>query len=241
MSEHAPGTPITHDFNQAIGKRLLDGRARLQDTDTDQENHRRAVRALLNNMYEVSGDPSGSDPEDYFDEGDVATLKSFNAIMKHLYPGGWPVKGDMTTHDLSMRVGWLGQKHIWTRRDRSAKSGTFNLTRTRKLGAGRLGIKFAQLGTSPTQQVALGEDGKLYSERDPGALNKSKGLGWGRLPDPDLTRAALSRGHGMFDLYGRGSGIGSLANSLMLTLPQEDIREARKIIEEHASTGSGQT
>lgn len=221
MPEFAPNTQPTDDIHKVVGRMLSDHRAELGDSDAHHQEHAAAIQALLHRMYEISDEPAGAEPADYFEPDDVATLMSFADIMDHM---GWPEAGA-----LDMRVGRLGSD-IWKSGHSTAKHPLFNWTRTQKIDRGNLrGYQFAQFGTIPTQQIAFGNDRKLYSLRSH-ELSHSKGSGWGALPEPDLVLAALSKGHTMFDLYGRGSGSGTVATSLTLTLDAEHARQIRGLI-----------
>jgi hypothetical protein len=86
-----------------------------------------------------------------------------------------------------------GGRPVWTSSMNVAKAGLTKALFIHKVGYTRRAYPSWRLNVMPTQQVAVCiEDGYLYSLRGPDDLIESKGMGWGRLPDPDYLLAAIN-------------------------------------------------
>ena len=62
-------------------------RHRDQETRPGAPGYEVALRDLMTHMIEISGDPSGSDPEDYMDPDDAQVCRRVVALANQL---GWP-------------------------------------------------------------------------------------------------------------------------------------------------------
>lgn len=139
---------------------------------------------LARHMYEISDDPSGSDPSLYFNnEEDQKTLKQFLRMATELdWPDAEPI--------IDMRASRKGIP-AWTGSLRTAKAGLTKALFFPKIKDTQRGYLFGRLNVKPTQQVAICEDGRLRSLRSGAALIESKGIGWGRLPDREYLLPAI--------------------------------------------------
>lgn len=158
--------------------------------------YKEAVDRLAAHMYKISDDPSGSNPADYLSPEDADFCARFVEVANQ---HGWPHAGviEMRTPGRALApVGWLlfRDKSVptWTKPLRTAKAGLTKVLFFPRQEEHK-GYVFGRLGASLRQPVALCDDGLLRSLRGR-ELYKSKGLGWGRLPDPDLLKPALGIG-----------------------------------------------
>lgn len=153
---------------------------------------REAGRRLFQHMIDISDDPTGSDPAEYLHPQDAETCRQFVDWAKANH---WP-----GARDLSMRSAWmkgwtdsvLGHRvalPAWRSSPHSVKAPW-----TKRLFFPVVsewqGYSFGKLRMASGQVVALCDDGLLRSERGP-ELTRSKGIGWGRLPDKDVLLAAV--------------------------------------------------
>lgn len=182
MSEFGPG------FQQLITDR--------RKSFDEQSLKREDTRKLLDHMFEISGDPSGSPLDLYLDEEEVAQCQQFLQLAEEL---AWP-----DSVNINMRT---GSKLPFSSFAFSAWRTNLNNTKadlTKGLffpeTSQNKGYVFGKLGLASSQQVALCYDGLLRSYRGR-ELKKSKGIGWGRLPDPGLMTPLLSSGRSLVD-YG---------------------------------------
>lgn len=157
----------------------------------DAEEHEAALRDLTADMLEISGDPSGSYPEDYMTEEDAEVCERVVELANYL---GWPNANDLGT----MEVPRFDLYPTRNSRLHIAKAGLTKLFFFKDRGEAHRGYILGKLGASPDQVVALCDDGLLRSYRSH-ELDRSNGIGWGRLPDPDILHAALDIGreHGV--------------------------------------------
>lgn len=150
------------------------------------------IRDLFGHMEKISGNPAGTELNEYFDEEEV---KICNQFLLQAEETGW-VRSD----PISMQACWVrkipsGEKvPAWTSRLRTAKSGLTKALFFPQIGKEYRGYSFAKLGISPSQRVALCSDGLLRSLRGP-ELNESMAIGWGKLPDKSKLTPALSPGY----------------------------------------------
>jgi len=149
----------------------------------------RARRELSRDMYEKSGDPSGSDPSSYLAAEDVQLLSQFVELAN---AASWP---HATTFDLKSPwspLGVLGVK-AWRKPTDTGKSWLKRDFVMHRIGGTHQGYVFGQLSTRPSQGVAICDDGLLRSHRGP-ELARSNGYGWGALPKPELLLSNLDKG-----------------------------------------------
>ena len=164
----------------------------IQKPEFDQAKYDRAHNALFDHMYEISDDPSGSDPTDYLSQADVEELRSSLATAKA--SPDWK-----NASLLDMQKIWVpGFEDAWKGPLTTAKVGLTKFLWFRKKGEPHWGIIFGHLSIEPSQAVAVRDDGLLVSKRGT-ELQKSKGVGWGRLPDPEKMMPVLAPGkmHGV--------------------------------------------
>jgi hypothetical protein len=140
-------------------------------------------------MEIISDNPEGSDPSDYLSPEDAETVRKFHGLYDSL---NW-LEADqlegMKTGPSDRIPGWKEAEHV-------AKAALTKRLFYRHPAGGepQPGIIFAKLSTSnPRQLVALRADGKLVSKRGT-ELEKSYGIGWGKLPDKDIMEPALPAG-----------------------------------------------
>src|SRR5262249_23495007 len=103
----------------------------------------------------------------------------------------WP-----DTEPIGMRRSrnWMPTKHVWTSRKSVGRSALSKTLWYPRAGEPQQGYVFAKLNIPevlPMQSVAVCRDGLLYSLRHT-ELDKSRGMGWGRLPEPDIMLAAVN-------------------------------------------------
>ena len=179
FKEHGAEPPI-----QAIKvKGLAEGEHGRSRDDYDQ-----ALAALLKNMYEVSGDPSGSVPELYLSPDDAEICKRITKFAKEKIV--WKHANELGTMLVPRKP---DRYSAWENPLHTAKAGLTKALFFTHKGDEHRGYVFGRLGASPEQLVALCEDGKLRSLRSH-ELEKSKGIGWGALPNSEILRAALGIG-----------------------------------------------
>lgn len=140
---------------------------------------------LWQHMYDISGDASGSDPSLYLtDKEDQDTLEEF---LELAFERNWvdsePVIGMRRSRVPGVDGIPPGMQVV--------RAGLTKALFFPKVGPTMRGYVFAELNMKPTQQVAVCEDHMLYSERGPELANGSKGIGWGRLPDPEYMLAHI--------------------------------------------------
>jgi hypothetical protein len=187
------------------------------------EEGREVQRELFEHMYEISDDPSGSDPAKYLSPEDAETCKEVAKLADSL---DWP-----GASLLEMRSSRRGNIDAWTKPRNFAKT---SLTKAIVFPviAGRRGYVFGHTSTVPSQLVALcegkceGEDGEdingvLLSKRGP-ELERSKGIGWGRLPDPGKIAAARAKGEAYGISYANVESL-PLAKLLLKKMPAKSL------------------
>jgi len=81
--------------------------------DREVELHHVNLGKLARHMYEISNDPSGSDPSRYLSQTDIGTLEQFFKMAAEL---GWP----NATRGIDMRAGRVAGIPIWTSSQRTA-------------------------------------------------------------------------------------------------------------------------
>lgn len=179
------------------------------------------INRLLRHMAEISGDPSGSNPADYLSEQDAKTVAEFVEIANEL---GWPASDTIVlrkTRNISPANAF--DRPAWVNPRNTAKSGLTKALFFPRAEDERRGYVFGELGLSPSQQVAICDDGLLRSLRGP-ELERSKGVGWGRLPDPGLLIDALANG----SQAGIDYGINNIGIKLIARIPGDDLAQLDK-------------
>src|SRR5437868_13214862 len=78
LGRHSDHTP-RHEISSVLSKRQGDATKAGARTEV--------VSALFKEMFRISGDPSGSDPADYFPPGDAERIKEFVLLARSK---GWP-------------------------------------------------------------------------------------------------------------------------------------------------------
>jgi hypothetical protein len=157
-----------------------------------------ALDDLMDNMYEISDDPSGSKPEDYMSRDDAEVCRRVAGLADDI---GWVNAnefGRMKTSREPPEIlpDWLRSRlqiPAWKTRRHIARTALMTAVAFKETGEGHRGYILGVLGASPDQLVALCDDGRLRSLRAD-ELDRSKAFGWGRLPDPDKLNAALGIG-----------------------------------------------
>lgn len=180
-----------------------------------------ALRNLMTHMIEISGDPSGSYPEDYLDPDDAAVCRRVVGLANHL---GWPSSSELGP----MEVPKFDLYPARNSRLGMAKAGLTKLLFFKEAGEPHQAYVLGRLGASVDQLVALCDDGLLRSMRSH-ELDRSNGLGWGRLPDADLLNNALGIGrtHGVeFENVSTNPKSKTLAGKLLENVPPNLLDDA---------------
>lgn len=180
---------------------------------------------LFKQMYEISDDPSGSDPAKYLSPKDAETCRLITDLADDR---GWP-----GASWFEMRANKRGLD-AWTKPRNFAKTSLTKAILFPAINHCR-GYVFAHTNTVPSQLVALcegkceGEDGEdingvLLSERGP-ELDHSRGIGWGRLPDSKKIAAARAKGGAYGVSYTNVESL-SLVELLLAKMPKEALKDA---------------
>ena len=86
---------------------------------------------------------------------------------------------------IDMRAHRIEDVPVWTSIPNMAKTVVGKAVLYPKISDTQPGYPyFARLNTTPTQQLAICRDGIRSLRGSGGELTKSKGMGWGRLPNP---------------------------------------------------------
>jgi hypothetical protein len=173
---------------------LHPGNKAIKYREHDTPEHLAAIDELAKHMYEISDDPSGSDPIEYLSPKDMEICERFVVEAKNAH---WPnaslLDFRLYRDTPAAKAIRLNGRPAWSSPARIAKGGLTQALFFPKIEQHR-GYIFGHLGIVPSQAVALCDDGKLRSLR--GAdLPSSKGIGWGILPKPALLMPALAPGH----------------------------------------------
>lgn len=139
-------------------------------------------RALANHMHDISNNSSGSDPRLYLTASEADICDQFIKIARG---AGWP-----NAQPIYMRKAVISRIPAWKNSRHIAKAGLTKALFYPQCDIERKGYVIGKLHMVHGQPVALCDDGKLRSLRGD-ELTRSKGIGWGRLPDRDKLLAAL--------------------------------------------------
>lgn len=145
---------------------------------------------LFRHMYDISGDPSGSRPEDYFDEKDLEELSEFFQIATELQWVDAEAVIDMRRSRVPGLEAFPNSKRVGTAG--LARAGLTRVLFFPRIEPAQRGYVGLKLNMQPTQLVAVCQkDHLLRSWRGPELAGGSKAMGWGRLPDPDYMQAYI--------------------------------------------------
>jgi hypothetical protein len=178
--------------------------------------HLEEEERVQEHMAEISGDPSGSDPSLYLPQEDVRTLENFVKMADDL---GWP-----NSTDISMKtrryeaVPQMNKIPVWHSSKHVAKAA---LTKRLFLKQNETykGYVFGYLSLAkPPQTVAICSDGNIRSLRG-AELRHSNGLGWGKLPDPELMDNMIAASRHVNPVHYGLNGSEPLASVLKSRIP----------------------